>query len=157
SDLNKHIAQYGIPKKPGFDERVLSHFGETASPVDISKQVVEQFKLQNIEANKDYGGELAKYGLKTDNGYNDLHPDVVGYEDTMKKLKSPTEDTFVSMLSQDHAMSIAIHKKENGHVWSFFEPNYGGVSFHDYESFKKFMDDFTKNRNSYGSNGDKEQ
>ncbi|MFV8789906.1 YopT-type cysteine protease domain-containing protein [Yersinia enterocolitica] len=54
-------------------------------------------------------------------------------------------------------MAIAIHKKESGHIWSFFEPNYGGVSFHDYESFKKFMDGFTKNRNSYASHDDKEQ
>ncbi|WP_145586104.1 MARTX multifunctional-autoprocessing repeats-in-toxin holotoxin RtxA [Yersinia kristensenii] len=156
-DLNKHIAQHGIIKKPGFDERILSHFGETASSVDISNQMIKQFKLQNIEANKDYGGELAKYGLKTGNEYNDLKPDVVGYVDTMKKLENPTEDTFFSIQSQKHAMSIAIHKKENGHIWSFFEPNYGGVSFHDYESFKKFMDGFTKNRNSYGSNDNKEQ
>ncbi|HII3670004.1 TPA: YopT-type cysteine protease domain-containing protein [Yersinia enterocolitica] len=54
-------------------------------------------------------------------------------------------------------MAIAIHKKESGHIWSFFEPNYGGVSFHDYKSFKKFMDGFTKNRNSYASHDDKEQ
>ncbi|HEN3479328.1 TPA: MARTX multifunctional-autoprocessing repeats-in-toxin holotoxin RtxA [Yersinia enterocolitica] len=149
SDLSKHIAQHVIMKKTGFDERILSHFGETASPVDISNQMIEQIKHQNIEANKDYGGELAKHGLKTDNTYNDLKPDLVGYVDTMKKLENPTEDTFVSIQSQKHAMAIAIHKKENGHVWSFFEPNYGGVSFHDYESFKKFMDSFTKNRHSY--------
>ncbi|HGT2361809.1 TPA: MARTX multifunctional-autoprocessing repeats-in-toxin holotoxin RtxA [Yersinia enterocolitica] len=149
SDLSKHIAQHVIMKKTGFDERILSHFGETASSVDISNQMIEQIKHQNIEANKDYGGELAKHGLKKDNTYNDLKPDLVGYVDTMKKLENPTEDTFVSIQSQKHAMAIAIHKKENGHVWSFFEPNYGGVSFHDYESFKKFMDGFTKNRNSY--------
>ncbi|EOX5556623.1 MARTX multifunctional-autoprocessing repeats-in-toxin holotoxin RtxA [Yersinia enterocolitica] len=157
SDLNKHIAQHGITKKTDFDERILSHFGETASPVNISNQMIEQLKQQNIEANKEYGGELAKHGLKTDNNYNDLKPDVVGYVDTMKKLENPTEDTFVSIQSQKHAMAIAIHKKESGHIWSFFEPNYGGVSFHDYESFKKFMDGFTKNRNSYASHDDKEQ
>ncbi|MGM7831924.1 YopT-type cysteine protease domain-containing protein [Yersinia enterocolitica] len=157
SDLNKHIAQHGITKKTDFDERILSHFGETASPVNISNQMIEQLKQQNIEANKEYGGELAKHGLKTDNNYNDLKPDVVGYVDTMKKLENPTEDTFVSIQSQKHAMAIAIHKKESGHIWSFFEPNYGGVSFHDYKSFKKFMDGFTKNRNSYASHDDKEQ
>ncbi len=157
SDLNKHIVQHGITKKTDFDERILSHFGETASPVNISNQMIEQLKQQNIEANKEYGGELAKHGLKTDNNYNDLKPDVVGYVDTMKKLENPTEDTFVSIQSQKHAMAIAIHKKESGHIWSFFEPNYGGVSFHDYKSFKKFMDGFTKNRNSYASHDDKEQ
>lgn len=157
SDLNKYMAPYGLAKKPGFDERILSHFGETASSAEISKKVAEQFKLQNIEANKDYGEELARHGLKSVNIDDALNPYKGGYVDTMEKLKSPTEDTFVSMLSKDHAMSIAIHKKEGGYIWSFFEPNYGSVSFHDYESFKRFMDAFTKNRNSYEPSGRKNQ
>lgn len=156
-DLNKFMAPYGLTKKPGFDERILSHFGETASSAEISDQMVEQFKLQNIEANNDYGGELARYGLKSVNINDALNPSKEGYVDTMERLKNPTEDTFVAIQSKDHAMSIAIHKKEGGHIWSFFEPNYGGVSFHDYESFKKFMDDFTKNRNSYEPSGRKDQ
>ncbi|EKN3956651.1 MARTX multifunctional-autoprocessing repeats-in-toxin holotoxin RtxA [Yersinia enterocolitica] len=149
SGLNKYMASYGLTKKPGFDERLLSHLGETASSGDICAQMAKQFTLQNIEANKDYGGELAKYGLKSLNIGDALDAFEGGYEYTMGKLKKPQEDTFVSMISTDHAMSIVINKKEGGHVWSFFEPNYGGVSFHDYESFKKFMDSFTKNRNSY--------
>ena len=149
SGLNKYMASYGLTKKPGFDERLLSHLGETASSGDICAQMAKQFTLQNIEANKDYGGELAKYGLKSLNIGDALDAFEGGYEYTMGKLKKPQEDTFVSMISTDHAMSIVIHKKEGRHVWSFFEPNYGGVSFHDYESFKKFMDSFTKNRNSY--------
>ncbi|HDL7891936.1 TPA: MARTX multifunctional-autoprocessing repeats-in-toxin holotoxin RtxA, partial [Yersinia enterocolitica] len=147
-DLNKFMAPYGLTKKPSFDEGILSHFGETASSAEISDRMVEQFKLQNIEANNDYGGELARYGLKSVNTNDALNPSKEGYVDTIGRLENPTEDTFVAIQSKDHAMSIAIHKKEGGHIWSFFEPNYGGVSFHDYKSFKKFMDDFTKNRNS---------
>lgn len=157
SDLNKYLAAYGLEKKPGFDERILGHFGETASSAEIADRVAEQFKLQNIEANKDYGSELAKHGLKSANIDDALNPFKGGYVDTMEMLRSPTDDTFVSMGSRDHAMSIAIHKKDGGHIWSFFEPNYGGVSFHDYESFKEFMDGFTKNRNSYDPSGRESQ
>ncbi|HGF6568042.1 TPA: MARTX multifunctional-autoprocessing repeats-in-toxin holotoxin RtxA, partial [Yersinia enterocolitica] len=156
-DLNKFMAPYGLTKKPSFDEGILSHFGETASSAEISDRMVEQFKLQNIEANNDYGGELARYGLKSVNTNDALNPSKEGYVDTIGRLENPTEDTFVAIQSKDHAMSIAIHKKEGGHIWSFFEPNYGGVSFHDYKSFKKFMDDFTKNRNSYEPSGRKDQ
>ncbi|MDN0107035.1 MARTX multifunctional-autoprocessing repeats-in-toxin holotoxin RtxA [Yersinia rochesterensis] len=156
-DLNKFMAPYGLTKKPGFDEKILSYFGETASSAEISDRMVEQFKLQNIEANNDYGGELARYGLKSVNINDALNPSKEGYVDTMGRLENPTEDTFVAIQSKDHAMSIAIHKKEGGHIWSFFEPNYGGVSFHDYKSFKEFMDGFTKNRNSYEPSGRKDQ
>ncbi|WP_342079311.1 hypothetical protein, partial [Yersinia enterocolitica] len=114
-------ASYGLTKKPGFDERLLSHLGETASSGDICAQMAKQFTLQNIEANKDYGGELAKYGLKSLNIGDALDAFEGGYEYTMGKLKKPQEDTFVSMISTDHAMSIVINKKEGGHVWSFFE------------------------------------
>ncbi|HDL7823281.1 TPA: MARTX multifunctional-autoprocessing repeats-in-toxin holotoxin RtxA [Yersinia enterocolitica] len=157
SDVNKYMAQYGLTKKPGFDEKILSHFGETASSAEISEQMVKQFKLQNIDANNDYGGELARYGLKSVNIKDALNPSKEGYVDTMERLRNPTENTFISMQSKDHAMSIAIHKKEGGHIWSFFEPNYGGVSFHDYKSFKEFMDGFTKNRNSYNPSGRENQ
>lgn len=50
--------------------------------------MAKQFTLQNIEANKDYGGELAKYGLKSLNIGDALDAFEGGYEYTMGKLKT---------------------------------------------------------------------
>ncbi|MET1457366.1 YopT-type cysteine protease domain-containing protein, partial [Yersinia enterocolitica] len=71
----------------------------------------------------------------------------------INQLENPDKNTFVSFESENHAMSVSIIKKGSGYQWSFFEPNYGGVTFNNYQDFKSFMDNFTKNRNSYAKSG----
>ncbi|WP_145559653.1 MARTX multifunctional-autoprocessing repeats-in-toxin holotoxin RtxA [Yersinia mollaretii] len=149
SKLTSFFEKNHIQAKSDFKHKILNGVGETASSAEINHKVIDYLNLQNIEANKAYGGELAKNGLTSLDIDNALFANKGGYESTMELLRNTKENTFVSIMSTDHAMAISIHKNGDGYIWSFNEPNYGGVSFHDFDAFKTFMDGFTKNRNSY--------
>lgn len=102
-----------------------------------------------------YIGELKRSGIvlrdiSSDSTVSELYSDSGSYyDDLMNKLKNPTESIYLSFNSKNHAMAISIIKKDSGYSWSFFEPNYGSVSFKNHADFKYFMDDFTKNKNNY--------
>ncbi|WP_232282509.1 YopT-type cysteine protease domain-containing protein [Yersinia enterocolitica] len=100
-----------------------------------------------------YYGELARNGVKRAEGFNSFNPKRSNYIEFINQLENPDKNTFVSFESENHAMSVSIIKKGSGYQWSFFEPNYGGVTFNNYQDFKSFMDNFTKNRNSYAKSG----
>lgn len=102
-----------------------------------------------------YIGELKRSGvvlrdISSESTVSELYSDSGSYyDDLMNKLKNPTESIYLSFNSKNHAMAISIIKKDSGYSWSFFEPNYGSVSFKNHADFKYFMDDFTKNKNNY--------
>ncbi|MEQ5091680.1 MARTX multifunctional-autoprocessing repeats-in-toxin holotoxin RtxA [Providencia rettgeri] len=95
-------------------------------------------------ANKEYGGKLKANGLTGPNIDNALNYASDGYESVLDKLRSVNKPVYMTFMSQGHAMSVVVHKKDNKKIWSFFDPNYGGKSFSQYDDFRQFMDNFHK-------------
>ncbi|MGV7963900.1 MARTX multifunctional-autoprocessing repeats-in-toxin holotoxin RtxA [Photorhabdus tasmaniensis] len=96
------------------------------------------------KANATYGGKLKANGLAGPNINNALNYSAEGYESVMDKLRDVKKSTYMTFMSEDHAMSVVVHKKDNRTVWSFYDPNYGAKSFADYDDFRRFMDSFHK-------------
>ncbi|NHB97619.1 MARTX multifunctional-autoprocessing repeats-in-toxin holotoxin RtxA [Photorhabdus stackebrandtii] len=96
------------------------------------------------KANAAYGGKLKANGLAGSNINNALNYSAEGYESVMDKLRDVKKSTYMTFMSEDHAMSVVVHKKDNQTVWSFYDPNYGAKSFANYGDFCRFMDSFHK-------------
>ncbi|WP_421346508.1 MARTX multifunctional-autoprocessing repeats-in-toxin holotoxin RtxA [Aeromonas veronii] len=95
-------------------------------------------------ANKEYGGKLKANGLTGPNINDALSYGADGYESVMDKLRNVKKSTYMTFMSQGHAMSVVVHKKGNQNVWSFYDPNFGAKSFAQYDDFRGFMDNFHK-------------
>ncbi|MGR5146438.1 MARTX multifunctional-autoprocessing repeats-in-toxin holotoxin RtxA [Photobacterium alginatilyticum] len=95
-------------------------------------------------ANKEYGGKLKANGLTGPNINDALTCGADGYESVMDKLRNVKKSTYMTFMSQGHAMSVVVHKKGNQKVWSFYDPNFGTKSFAQYDDFRGFMDNFHK-------------
>ncbi|NHB89674.1 MARTX multifunctional-autoprocessing repeats-in-toxin holotoxin RtxA [Photorhabdus tasmaniensis] len=95
-------------------------------------------------ANTAYGGKLKANGLTGPNINNALDYEAEGYESVMDKLRNVNKSTYMTFMSEDHAMSVVVHKNNAQTVWSFYDPNYGAKSFADYDDFRRFMDSFHK-------------
>ncbi|EWS69722.1 RTX toxin [Vibrio vulnificus] len=95
-------------------------------------------------ANKEYSGKLRANGLTGPNINDALNYGADGYESVMDKLRNVNKSTYMTFMSQGHAMSVVVHKKGNHKVWSFYDPNFGTKSFAQYDDFRGFMDNFHK-------------
>ncbi len=93
-------------------------------------------------ANEAYGGKLKANGLTGPRIDYALRNDVAGYESVMDQLNNVDKTTYLSFMSEDHAMAVVAHKGENQTIWSFFDPNFGIKSFDNYKDFRQFMDSF---------------
>ncbi|OTA18699.1 RTX cytotoxin [Xenorhabdus beddingii] len=101
------------------------------------------------KANQAYGGKLKANGLTGDRIDRSLSNDIAGYESVMAQLRDVDKTTYMSFMSEDHAMAVVVHKEEkpNGEketIWSFYDPNFGIKSFDHYKDFERFMDAFHK-------------
>ncbi|OCA54794.1 MARTX multifunctional-autoprocessing repeats-in-toxin holotoxin RtxA [Photorhabdus namnaonensis] len=96
------------------------------------------------KANAAYGGKLKANGLAGPNINHALNYSAEGYESVMDKLRHVRRSTYMTFMSEEHAMSVVVHRKINQTVWSFYDPNYGGKSFANYNDFRRFMDTFHK-------------
>ncbi|BET96212.1 MARTX multifunctional-autoprocessing repeats-in-toxin holotoxin RtxA [Xenorhabdus taiwanensis] len=96
------------------------------------------------KANQAYGGKLKANGLTGDRIDRSLSNDVAGYESVMEQLRHVDKTTYMSFMSEDHAMAVVVHKGENQTVWSFYDPNFGIKSFDNYSDFERFMNSFHK-------------
>ncbi|MDC9593659.1 MARTX multifunctional-autoprocessing repeats-in-toxin holotoxin RtxA [Xenorhabdus sp. IM139775] len=96
------------------------------------------------KANQAYGGKLKANGLTGNRIDRSLSNDVAGYESVMEQLQHADKTTYMSFMSEDHAMAVTVHKGENQTVWSFYDPNFGIKSFDNYQDFKGLMDSFHK-------------
>ncbi|ETS33656.1 RtxA repeat/Peptidase C80 family virulence surface antigen [Photorhabdus khanii NC19] len=95
-------------------------------------------------ANAAYGGKLKANGLTGPNINNALNYEAEGYEFVMDKLRNVSKSTYMTFMSEDHAMSVVVHKNGVQTVWSFYDPNYGAKSFANFDDFRRFMDSFHK-------------
>ncbi|PHM48203.1 MARTX multifunctional-autoprocessing repeats-in-toxin holotoxin RtxA [Xenorhabdus miraniensis] len=96
------------------------------------------------KANQAYGGKLKANGLTGNRIDQSLSNDIAGYESVMEKLRDVDKTTYMSFMSEDHAMAVVVHKGENQTIWSFYDPNFGIKSFDNYKNFERFMDSFHK-------------
>ncbi|MBI6549852.1 MARTX multifunctional-autoprocessing repeats-in-toxin holotoxin RtxA [Xenorhabdus lircayensis] len=96
------------------------------------------------KANKAYGGKLKANGLTGDRIDRSLSNDIAGYESVMDKLRDVDKTTYMSFMSEDHAMAVVVHKEPTQTIWSFYDPNFGIKSFNNYKDFERFMDSFHK-------------
>ncbi|WP_416776198.1 MARTX multifunctional-autoprocessing repeats-in-toxin holotoxin RtxA [Xenorhabdus budapestensis] len=96
------------------------------------------------KANEIYGGKLKDNGLTGKRIDWALKPDISGYEFEMDKLRNVNKTTYMSFMSENHAMAITVHKETTQTIWSFYDPNFGIKSFNNYENFRSFMDSFYK-------------
>ncbi|MDC9589998.1 MARTX multifunctional-autoprocessing repeats-in-toxin holotoxin RtxA [Xenorhabdus sp. XENO-10] len=96
------------------------------------------------KANKAYGGKLKANGLTGNRIDRSLSNDIAGYESVMGQLRDVDKTTYMSFMSEDHAMAVVVRKEENQTVWSFYDPNFGIKSFDNYQDFEHFMDSFHK-------------
>lgn len=83
------------------------------------------------------------FHIKSKNTVLDSRTD--GYERFMDGLKNPTQDVFIPFLSRDHAMAISVMENNGVKYWSFFDPNFGAVTFNSFDKFSDFMDKSYKN------------
>ncbi|MFM1035656.1 MARTX multifunctional-autoprocessing repeats-in-toxin holotoxin RtxA [Yersinia enterocolitica] len=154
NNLEKKLKHKNELTKSIFD-RLRGEFKhtDTATPSDIIETLSSYSEDEKFRGYDGYYGELARNGVKRAEGFNSFNPKRSNYIEFINQLENPDKNTFVSFESENHAMSVSIIKKGSGYQWSFFEPNYGGVTFNNYQDFKSFMDNFTKNRNSYAKSG----
>ncbi|MEQ9720354.1 MARTX multifunctional-autoprocessing repeats-in-toxin holotoxin RtxA [Yersinia alsatica] len=144
-----------IINKNGFTQATFEDLRSKYDESDMDTHSDILFKLSkyaNVERRKaidNYDGVLKNNGLNRNKNFPEYYHNDERYDVFMDGLKNPNESTFVSFKSEDHAMNITVHKNKNGFVWNFFEPNFGGVSFYDYNDFRQFMDNFTKHTNEY--------
>ncbi|MDC9580144.1 MARTX multifunctional-autoprocessing repeats-in-toxin holotoxin RtxA [Xenorhabdus sp. PR6a] len=114
----------------------------------LSMQYSQTQNMSNLvdreKANQAYGGKLKANGLTGSRIDRSLSNDVAGYESVMEQLRQVDKTTYMSFMSEDHAMAVTVHKGENQTVWSFYDPNFGIKSFDNYQDFKGFMDAFHK-------------
>ncbi|MBD2797923.1 MARTX multifunctional-autoprocessing repeats-in-toxin holotoxin RtxA [Xenorhabdus sp. 18] len=114
----------------------------------LSMQYSQTQNMSNLvdreKANQAYGGKLKANGLTGNRIDRSLSNDVAGYESVMEQLRLVDKTTYMSFMSEDHAMAVTVHKRENQTVWSFYDPNFGIKSFDNYQAFKGFMDAFHK-------------
>ncbi|ERT11658.1 MARTX multifunctional-autoprocessing repeats-in-toxin holotoxin RtxA [Photorhabdus temperata] len=96
------------------------------------------------KANAAYGGKLKANGLTGPNIDNALSYEAEGYESVMSKLRDVNRSVYMTFMSEDHAMSVVVHRQDAQTVWSFYDPNFGAKSFADYDDFRRFMDSFHK-------------
>ncbi|MBS9443676.1 MARTX multifunctional-autoprocessing repeats-in-toxin holotoxin RtxA [Photorhabdus heterorhabditis] len=94
------------------------------------------------KANAAYGGKLKANGLTGPNIHAALNYEAEGYESVMDKLRNVRKSTYMTFMSEDHAMSVVVDKNSTQMVWSFYDPNYGAKSFANYHDFYRFMDSF---------------
>ncbi|MBW5820987.1 MARTX multifunctional-autoprocessing repeats-in-toxin holotoxin RtxA [Yersinia enterocolitica] len=83
------------------------------------------------------------FHIKSKNTVLDSRTD--GYERFMDGLKNPTQDVFIPFISRDHAMAISVMENNGVKHWSFFDPNFGAVTFNSFDKFSDFMDKSYKN------------
>ncbi|MEQ1961906.1 MARTX multifunctional-autoprocessing repeats-in-toxin holotoxin RtxA [Xenorhabdus khoisanae] len=114
----------------------------------LSMQYSQTQNLSTLEdrrkANQAYGGKLKANGLTGDRIDRSLSNDIAGYEFVMEQLRDADKTTYMSFMSEDHAMAVVVHKGESQTVWSFYDPNFGIKSFDNYKDFESFMDSFHK-------------
>ncbi|WP_434223354.1 alpha/beta fold hydrolase [Xenorhabdus bakwenae] len=114
----------------------------------LSMQYSQTQNLSNLvdreKANQAYGGKLKANGLTGDRIDRSMSNDVAGYESVMEQLRNVDKTTYMSFMSEDHAMAVVVHKGEDQTVWSFYDPNAGIKSFDNYSDFEHFMDSFHK-------------
>ncbi|MDC9613831.1 MARTX multifunctional-autoprocessing repeats-in-toxin holotoxin RtxA [Xenorhabdus khoisanae] len=114
----------------------------------LSMQYSQTQYLSTLEdrrkANQAYGGKLKANGLTGDRIDRSLSNDIAGYEFVMEQLRDVDKTTYMSFMSEDHAMAVVVHKGESQTVWSFYDPNFGIKSFDNYKDFERFMDSFHK-------------
>ncbi|WP_118987203.1 MARTX multifunctional-autoprocessing repeats-in-toxin holotoxin RtxA [Photorhabdus sp. CRCIA-P01] len=96
------------------------------------------------KANAAYGGKLKANGLTGPNINNALNYEAEGYESVMDKLRNVKKSTYMTFMSEQHAMSVVVHKEHAQTVWSFYDPNFGAKSFANYDDCRRFMDSFHK-------------
>ncbi|PHM68910.1 MARTX multifunctional-autoprocessing repeats-in-toxin holotoxin RtxA [Xenorhabdus kozodoii] len=116
----------------------------------LSMQYSQTQNMSNLanrrKANEAYGGKLKANGLTGDRIDHSLSNDVAGYESVMATLRDVEKTTYMSFMSEDHAMAVVVHKGEKQTLWSFYDPNFGIKSFDNYNDFEHFMDAFHKGR-----------
>ncbi|OWO84700.1 hypothetical protein B5C26_02620 [Photorhabdus luminescens] len=96
------------------------------------------------KANAAYGDKLKANGLTGPNINNALNYEAEGYESVMDKLRHVNKSTYMTFMSEQHAMSVVVYKEHAQTVWSFYDPNFGAKSFANYDDFRRFMDSFHK-------------
>ncbi|WP_319924498.1 MARTX multifunctional-autoprocessing repeats-in-toxin holotoxin RtxA [Xenorhabdus littoralis] len=96
------------------------------------------------KANEAYGGKLKANGLTGDNIDRSMSYHAAGYESVMEQLRNADKTTYMSFMSEDHAMAVVVHKGKHQTTWSFYDPNFGIKTFDNYKDFGHFMDSFHK-------------
>ncbi|KMW72892.1 RTX toxin [Photorhabdus luminescens subsp. luminescens] len=100
--------------------------------------------IDKAKGNIDYSARLKANGLTGARIGDPLNYEVDGYESVMEQLRNVKQSTYMMFMSEDHAMSVVVHKSEAQTIWSFFDPNFGAKSFDNYDDFHRFMDSFHK-------------
>ncbi|WP_449592748.1 C80 family cysteine peptidase [Photorhabdus tasmaniensis] len=100
--------------------------------------------IEKAKGNIDYSARLKANGLTGARIGDPLNHDSGGYESVMERLCNVKQSTYMTFMSEDHAMSVVVHKSEARTIWSFFDPNFGANSFDHYDDFHRFMDSFHK-------------
>ncbi|WP_350304919.1 MARTX multifunctional-autoprocessing repeats-in-toxin holotoxin RtxA [Photorhabdus viridis] len=100
--------------------------------------------IEKAKGNIDYSARLKANGLTGVRIGDPLNYEVGGYESVMEQLRNVKQSTYMMFMSEDHAMSVVVHKSEAQTIWSFFDPNFGAKSFDNYDNFHRFMDSFHK-------------
>ncbi|MBS9437878.1 MARTX multifunctional-autoprocessing repeats-in-toxin holotoxin RtxA [Photorhabdus noenieputensis] len=100
--------------------------------------------IEKAKGNIDYSARLKANGLTGARIGDPLNYEVDGYESVMEQLRNVKQSTYMMFMSEDHAMSVVVHKGEAQTIWSFFDPNFGAKSFDNYDNFHRFMDSFHK-------------
>ncbi|EYU16353.1 MARTX multifunctional-autoprocessing repeats-in-toxin holotoxin RtxA [Photorhabdus aegyptia] len=100
--------------------------------------------IEKAKGNIDYSARLKANGLTGARIGDPLNYEVDGYESVMEQLRNVKQSTYMMFMSEDHAMSVVVHKSEAQTIWSFFDPNFGAKSFDNYDDFHRFMDSFHK-------------
>lgn len=150
NNIEKELS-YKNPFTKSTLDRIRKEHSETdiKTPSAIIDMIIGYSEVEKSHWYDEYYGELARNGIKRADDLKKFDGVDTDYIELMGKLKDPGKSIIIEFGSKDHSMSITIIKKNTGYQYSFYEPNYGGVSFDKHEDFKCFLDGFVANKNSY--------
>ncbi|MGE4736670.1 MARTX multifunctional-autoprocessing repeats-in-toxin holotoxin RtxA [Yersinia enterocolitica] len=149
--VKKDLTKRNILIDDKFFNEVKDNFnGKQSSNDSIYNELKAKVWREKDKINAKVSDFLQENGfhIKSESKYRVLNSRTDGYERFMDGLKNPTQDVFIPFLSRDHAMAISVMENNGVKHWSFFDPNFGAVTFNSFDKFSDFMDKSYKN--NYG-------
>ncbi|CNI43015.1 putative RTX-family protein [Yersinia massiliensis] len=144
--VEEHNKKNGAYDSTGQRVRMPS---DNISTTDFGEMLKVAINNESIRANSDYAGILLNDGLiisDADRSVDDrriqmkeyFHASSEKFNLLIDGLSDVTNNSYISIMSPNHAMAISINLDENNNkYWTFFDPNYGAKTYDNHADFRE--------------------